>query len=292
MALCGTHARPKAERIVRILKDQLFTVVGPPEKLHSDQGRNFESQILQELCKALRIFKSCTTPYHPMGDCLVEQMNRTLLNLLRTYTEDYGDWEEHLQLLLFAYRTTKHSSIGLSPHEILFGYNPPSLLVLTPNKPESMDPTKYSTVLCKKLLELRELVKANIVDSAAHLQETYHNGETITLTAGQQVLVDNPTRGKLDAHWTGPWIVIKQEATSVKVKMGTKEQVVHINRIHPLLQKNTLEEGHYNWITPLFQNLESDETQNDDQETENSASARTTHSGRVVRPPECYGYEN
>ena len=28
----------KAERIVQILKDQVFTVVGPPEKLHSDQG--------------------------------------------------------------------------------------------------------------------------------------------------------------------------------------------------------------------------------------------------------------
>ena len=86
-----------------------------------------------------------------------------------------------------------------------------------------MDPTKYSTVLCKKLLELRELVEANIVDSAAHLQETYRSGETITLNAGQQVLVDNPTRGKLDAHWTGPWIVIKQDATSMKVKMGTRE---------------------------------------------------------------------
>ena len=28
----------KAERIVQILKDQIFIVVGPPEKLHSDQG--------------------------------------------------------------------------------------------------------------------------------------------------------------------------------------------------------------------------------------------------------------
>ena len=36
----------KAERIVQILKDQLFTVMGPPEKLHSYQGGNFESHIL------------------------------------------------------------------------------------------------------------------------------------------------------------------------------------------------------------------------------------------------------
>ena len=118
-------ADQKAERIVRILRDHVFTVVGPPERLHSDQGRNFESHILTELCRAFNITKSRTTPYHPMGDGLVERMNRTLLSLLRTYTQQQGDWEEHLQLLLFIYRTTKHSSTGLSPHEILFGHNPP-----------------------------------------------------------------------------------------------------------------------------------------------------------------------
>ena len=278
----------KAERIVRILKDQIFTVVGPPEKLHSDQGRNFESYILSELCKAFRITKSRTTPYHPMGDGLVERMNRTLLSLLHTYTESQGDWEEHLQLLLFAYRTTKHSSTELSPHEILFGYNPPSLFIHTPNMPEPMDPAKYSTMLCKKLLELRELVESNIVDSACRLQKAYHSGEPITLMAGQRVLVDNPTHGKLDAHWTGPWTVIQQDGTSVRIRMGTKEQVVHVNRVRPLLQKDTsVSEEPGNWTPPLFQHVDSGNGQDD----ENPAMLRTTRSGRIIRPPDRYGQE-
>ena len=66
------------------------------------------------------------TPYHPMGDGLVERMNRSLLTLLRTHVEKDSQWEEHLQLLLFMYRTTKHASTGLSPYEVLFGCNPPS----------------------------------------------------------------------------------------------------------------------------------------------------------------------
>ena len=148
-------------------------------------------------------------------------MNRTLLNLLRTYTESCGDWEEHLQLLLFAYRTTKHSSMGLSPHEVLFGYNPPSLLVPTPNMLQPMDPANYSTVLCKKLLELRELVEANIVDSACCQQKKYHSGEPTILIAGQKVLVDDPTRGKLDPRWTGPWTVVWQDAKSKDGRKGT-----------------------------------------------------------------------
>ena len=51
------------ERIVRILRDEVFTVVGPPQKLHSDQGRNFESIILADLCKAFGMKKCRTTPW-------------------------------------------------------------------------------------------------------------------------------------------------------------------------------------------------------------------------------------
>ena len=220
-----------------------------------------------------------------MGDGLVERMNRTLLNLLRTYTEGHGDWEEHLQLLLFAYRTTKHSSTELSHHEALFGYNPPSLLVSTSNVPEPLDPAKYSAVLSKKLLELRELVESSIVDSAYRLQKTYRSSESITLSAGQKVLVDNPTRGKLDAHWTGLWTVIQQDSTSVKIKMGAKEQVVHVNLIRPLLQKDTSEPRFQNWTPPLFEHVHS----GDDKEAENPTPLRNTCSGRIVQPPDRYG---
>ena len=89
----------KAERIVNILKDDVFTLVGPPRRLHSDQGQNFESRILGDLCKAFGIEKSHTTPYHPMGNGLVERMNRSLLTLLRAYVDRVEDWEAHLQLL-------------------------------------------------------------------------------------------------------------------------------------------------------------------------------------------------
>jgi len=49
----------------------------------------------------------------------------------------------------------------------LFGYSPHSPSIPTQNAPEVLDPAKHNEQLQKKLLELRELVEANKVESAA-----------------------------------------------------------------------------------------------------------------------------
>eukprot|EP00731_Ephydatia_muelleri_P004933 Em0002g1109a len=52
--------------------------------VHSDQGRQFESILLKEVCNLLQIRKTHTTPYRPQGNGMVERFNRTLLDMLAT----------------------------------------------------------------------------------------------------------------------------------------------------------------------------------------------------------------
>ena len=315
----------KAHRIVQVLKDDVFSLVGPPQKLHSDQGRNFESSILADLCTAFGVKKSHTTPYHPMGDGLVERMNRSLLTLMRSYVDMERDWEEHLQLLLFLYRTSKHATTGLSPYEVLFGSNPPSLNV--PHLPSMSipEPSEYSACLKSKVLELRELVDANLVESADQQRRSYHGSEwNVKIRVGQQVLLNNPTKGKLDPRWTGPWIVTAlQGSTTVLLKMGSTERAVHINRVRPLLTEEGVDHRVLpDWSPPLFhheecppspplaENQQDDPTQGTaatglsipDIVEESSAGPHrphpesspprsvTTRSGRLVKPVQRYGH--
>ena len=71
----------EATTVANKLVDEVFLRFSVPEQLHTDQGRQFESQLLHEVCKLLNIHKTRTTPYHPQSDGLVERLNRTLLSM-------------------------------------------------------------------------------------------------------------------------------------------------------------------------------------------------------------------
>ena len=77
-----------------------------PDRLHSDQGGQFERKLIEELCKLLQVVKTHTTLYHPQEDGLVERANRTILNMLATMVKDHKDQESHLRATCMAYNSS------------------------------------------------------------------------------------------------------------------------------------------------------------------------------------------
>ena len=59
-----------------------------PLKLHSDNGKNFTSKTIKELCKLSGIEKTRTTVYHPMGNGMCERFHSTLLGMLGCLTAE------------------------------------------------------------------------------------------------------------------------------------------------------------------------------------------------------------
>ena len=102
-AIRNQEAATMAQKLV----DEIFCRFSTLEQLHSDQGSQFESQLISEICKIMNIHKSHTTPYHPQGDGLIEQFNRTLLDMLATTSHKYPlNWEEHIRKVCMAYNTS------------------------------------------------------------------------------------------------------------------------------------------------------------------------------------------
>ena len=83
-----------------------------PIVIHSDQGREFENKIMQELCIMGGSHKTKTTPYHPESDGMVERFNRTLLMMLAMFAgENRDDWDVLLPAVMMAYRSNVHESM-------------------------------------------------------------------------------------------------------------------------------------------------------------------------------------
>ena len=102
--------------------DNFICHYGFPEKFISDQGRNFESDLIKELCKIAGVKKVHTTPYHPQGNGQLERFNSTLCNMLGTLSEEEkSDWKSHLGCMTHAYNCTKHASTTYSPYYLMFG---------------------------------------------------------------------------------------------------------------------------------------------------------------------------
>ena len=72
----------EAVTIAETLVMEYICRYGVPQYLHTDQGRNFESKLIKEVCELLGINKTRTSPYHPQSDGMVERFNRTLEAML------------------------------------------------------------------------------------------------------------------------------------------------------------------------------------------------------------------
>ena len=225
-----------AERITRELVS-IFSRFGLPSILHSDQGANFESTMLNCTLEAFGIHKSRTTAYHPQGDGMVEQLNRTLPQMLRTYVSKSSEWEPHLSLVLFAYRSAVHPSTGFSPFELMFGRNA-TQSDLNQLQVSAFEPASYKAELRNRLAEFCDLVETHHTD-AARKQKLYydHGARSRYFAVGEPVWLLCPTAKKLDLRWEGGWKISKVlENSNLEIGNGKSTKVVHANRVWTRVQ--------------------------------------------------------
>ena len=142
----------QAGTVAKVLVHKWFQRYGVPQKIHSDQGRDFESKLVKSLCELYGIKKTRTTIYHPCGNAQCKRFNRSLHDLLRTLPpKQKSKWPQYLPELVQAYNNTPHASTRFSPHFLLFGQEP-QLLVDTclgaQPRPRLDPPTGYDSIGC------------------------------------------------------------------------------------------------------------------------------------------------
>ena len=105
-----------ANTTAKALVEHFYVHYGSPSKLQSDMDANFNSKLIWKLCDIAGINKTMSTPYHPLGNDMVERFNKILLNVMTTLPETKkSDWKAHVSTLTHAYNAAVHNSTGFSP---------------------------------------------------------------------------------------------------------------------------------------------------------------------------------
>ena len=108
----------------KILWDKFIVHYGLPKKILTDQGQNFESQLVADLCELMGTQKVWTSLYHLQTNGQCERFNSTLINMLGTLPkEKKSEWKNHIGTLVHAYNCTQNSSTGFSPYFLMSGDN-------------------------------------------------------------------------------------------------------------------------------------------------------------------------
>ena len=125
LAVCTPNQTAKT--VAKVLVEKWFHIYRVPSRIHSDQGRCFDSNIIKALCKMYSIEQSFTSLYNPRGNAFCKCFNRTLFGLLKTLkSEEKADWPSHLPALVFAYNATPHASTSYQPYQLMFGRRAPA----------------------------------------------------------------------------------------------------------------------------------------------------------------------
>eukprot|EP00253_Pinus_taeda_P010505 PITA_10505 len=112
----------RAAQIANIFMQNIFKLHGLPKVIISDHDVKFTSAFWRTLFEGLGTQLSFSTAYHPQTDEQTERVNQVLEDMLRSYVmQQPTRWEEYLHLVEFAYNNGYHSSLKMSPFEVLYG---------------------------------------------------------------------------------------------------------------------------------------------------------------------------
>ena len=218
---------------------------GAPDVIHTDQGSNFNSELMHDICRIFMIEKTRTTPYHPQGNGQVGRFNRVFADTLSKYcSEKPREWDVYLPYNTFVYNTTVHRTIGATPYSMIFrreAQYPIDLFVPKPPGDPRLKLGENAEELNERLDETHREAQMTM-GSEQRRQREYFNRKVHfeQFEEGDLLWLFEPHKAKsrkIYLPWHGPFEVLSRtsEVTYTICKRGNKEkrQKVHFNRLKP-----------------------------------------------------------
>ena len=238
-----------------VILNEVICRFGCPIFIHSDRGKNYESQIFRELCRMLEIKKTRSSVRHPKGNGAVERQNKTIITMVKKYLRgEQSEWDRNLGCIAAAYRASVHERTGMTPNFIMLGREvrlPIELLhgSSTNKEVKVADYGEYVDKLRSRIQYAQKIAREHL-KVAASRQKTQHDARASVhkYKPGDLVWCLNEERRvevspKLQSTYTGPHLVIQKiNDLNFKVQFDAKGKVkvLHHDKLKPYQGQRTL----------------------------------------------------
>ncbi|WCJ37869.1 hypothetical protein M5689_018968 [Euphorbia peplus] len=183
----ASYANVTSAVIKKFIKTNIICRYGLPERIITDNAKNFNSKVIEEMCSQFKIKHHNSTPYRPKMNGAVEAANKNLKKIVQKMALTYKDWHEMLPYALHGYRTTMRTSVGATPFSLVYGME-----VVVPIEVE--------------IPSLRIMLESEIDDSE-WLQRRYD--QLHFLEEKRLAAIFHDPRGKWTPKYEGPYVVKK-----------------------------------------------------------------------------------
>jgi hypothetical protein len=245
--------RNDAATVLSAFNERIICRHGCPERLLTDNHRQFKNLALDAVCHAFGCFKSYCSKYYPQGDGHVERFMRNMNDTLSILCDgSMADWDHYIPGVQFAYNTTVHSVTGITPFFLNHMREPrfphmEDYSAALEGKRKTQAPTQYARKLRNIITNVRTKAKNAIARAWLVSAKAYNKNRTaVRIKLGDHVLIrmtpalrnEADVHGKLPLRWSKPMLVTETRSSGKAFEVcdpDTKQKhVINATRMLPI----------------------------------------------------------
>ena len=224
-------ANKKPETIIKEVITQWISRFGAPQKVLTDNGREFNNVDFQSMGENYNVKVMCTAAESPWSNGICERLNAVLGD---NVTKIMADTECDVSTALawaVSTRNALQNNNGFSPNQLVYGFNPTLPSVMCNNIP-ALENKTTSEVVANNLNAMRAAREAFIKNESNErirraLLHNVRGNNMEDLQNGDQVYYKRNNENQ----WRGPGIVIGRDGKQVLVKQGGTYVRAHTCRL-------------------------------------------------------------